>query len=67
MKCPKCRSTNVEEKEEGGTTYFICKNCHYNELEDWDEAYPEDRNRQQGKTKHTPYKRGGGYRTRENK
>ena len=64
-KCPVCKSPNVEEKEGDGANYLICKDCKYNELEDWDEAYPEERNRQQGKTRHTPYKRGGSQRTRK--
>ena len=63
--CPVCGSSNTVIKEENGLSYLVCKQCHFNEGEDWDEAYPEQRSNQREKGKHTPYKRGGGQRTRK--
>ncbi|MDP1695265.1 MAG: hypothetical protein Q8L34_07055 [Candidatus Woesearchaeota archaeon] len=62
--CPVCGSKNIELKAKSGFTYVCCKDCEYDEGEDYDAAYPGERLTQKGKTKHTPYKRGGSQRTR---
>lgn len=63
--CPVCGSKNIELKLKNGFTYICCKDCEYDEGEDYDAAYPGERLTQKGKTQHTPYKRGGSQRTRK--
>jgi len=62
--CPVCGSKNIQLKEKSGFLYICCKDCEYDEEEDYDVASLGERSTQKGKTKHTPYKRGGGQRTR---
>ena len=63
--CPVCGSRKIELKEEEGLVFVVCHACHFDEAEGYDEAYPGERSTQKGKTRYTPYKRGGGYRTRK--
>ncbi|MBI1972462.1 hypothetical protein HYS50_00470 [Candidatus Woesearchaeota archaeon] len=61
--CPVCGSHNIQLKEKSGFLYVCCKDCEYDEEEDYDVAYPGEKS-SKIKGKHTPYKRGGGQRTR---
>ncbi|MEE9525963.1 MAG: hypothetical protein V3V78_05145 [Candidatus Woesearchaeota archaeon] len=60
--CAKCGSTKIKMVEFMGSKMYFCSECGYDER---DEAsmVPEDRNTQREKTRHSPYKAGGGKRT----
>jgi len=61
-KCPKCKSEKVDSVEYMGTSMLVCQECGYDERDTYDEV-PGQRNTQREKTKHSPYKTGGGKRT----
>ncbi len=63
--CPVCGSKNIVLKEVRGFSYVCCKDCEFDEEQDYDAAYPEGRNTQRGKSTFTPYQRGGGQRSRK--
>lgn len=63
--CPVCGSKNITVKEIRGFHSICCKDCTFDEEHDYDAAYPEERSTQAGKTKFSPYKRGGSQRTRK--
>lgn len=56
-KCPKCGSKDIEIM--GG--FIICNKCEYDESGEFEEG----RSTQKGKTGFTPYKKGGGMRTKK--
>lgn len=58
--CPICKSANVEIKKEDETDFLHCKQCGFNEAEDFDAVYPDEKG---SAGKGSPYKRGGGQRT----
>jgi DNA-directed RNA polymerase subunit M/transcription elongation factor TFIIS len=63
MKCPKCQSVKVKETTIDDFTFISCKKCGY------DDALYEgvfgERNTQREKRRYSPYKVGGGKRTRK--
>ena len=62
MKCPKCGSKEVEIKKVMKSNLLMCLKCGFDESEML-EVYAESRSTQSGKTKFTPYKKGGGKRS----
>lgn len=63
--CPVCGSKNVVLKKVRGFQYLCCQDCEFDEEQDYDSVYPEERSTQRGKSTFTPYQRGGGQRTRK--
>ncbi|MBW2996579.1 hypothetical protein KY332_04750 [Candidatus Woesearchaeota archaeon] len=61
-KCPKCGSTNTKTVEFMGAKVHFCKDCGYDERDELS-VVPEQRTSQREKTRHSPYKAGGGKRT----
>ena len=55
LKCPKCKSEEIEAIKIGNSKGIVCNKCGYDESTDT----PEERKSQREKTKHSPYKRGG--------
>ena len=55
-KCPKCGSEDIEEM----AGFISCNKCGYDESNEFEEG----RSTQKGKTGFTPYKKGGGHRTK---
>ncbi|MBR9691598.1 hypothetical protein GOV06_02330 [Candidatus Woesearchaeota archaeon] len=62
-KCAKCGSTNIKSVEFMGSKVYYCKDCGYDER-DALSVVPEQRTSQREKTRHSPYRTGGGKRTR---
>lgn len=62
-KCPICKSSNVEVEIIDDLEFLKCNSCGFDEKDDY-EVYPEERSAQKGKSGFTPYKRGGGARSR---
>jgi len=62
-KCPKCDSTNIEVTEHNDLDFIKCKHCGFDEK--MYEVTPSQRETQREKTRYSPYKTGGGKRTRK--
>lgn len=62
-KCPVCKSTNVSVEIIEDLEFIKCNECGFDEAEEY-EVYPEEKSGQKGKSSYTPYKRGGGARSR---
>jgi len=63
VKCPRCGSQDAKLVKVIGGGVVECGSCGFDEAEELLEVYPEQRATQAAKTKHSPYKRGGGRRT----
>jgi len=61
--CPKCDSQDVVFEEQQGVKFLLCKACGYDESVMY-EVYSSERSTQREKRKHSPYRTGGGQRTR---
>ena len=64
MKCPKCSSKDVEIIDYLGMKCIVCAKCGYDESADYD-VFPDGRSSQKAKGRYSPYKTGGGHRTRK--
>ena len=64
-KCPKCSSQNVEMVEILGAEFLQCKACGFDESEEMLDVFPESRATQSGKSKFSPYKKGGSRRSQK--
>lgn len=62
-KCPICKSTDIKIEIIDDLEFIKCNKCRFDETEDY-EVYPEEKSGQKGKSGFTPYKRGGGSRSR---
>ena len=62
-KCPVCKSTDIKIEIIDDLEFIKCNKCNFNEANDY-EVYPEEKSGQKGKAGFTPYKRGGGSRSR---
>ena len=63
-KCPICKSTNTVIEEVEGLDFLKCKDCGFDESEDWDLSDPGEKKSQKAKGRYSVYKRGGGGRSR---
>lgn len=64
--CPQCGSKNIDLEDTFG--FLSCNKCGYNEGFSFDDAESGgERNRQVGKTRQSPYKKGGGQRSAKRK
>ncbi len=63
-KCPKCGSENVKIVDYMEAKCLVCDDCGYDETEEL-AIVPEQRETQREKTRFTPYRTGGGKRTRK--
>lgn len=64
MKCPKCSSEDVEIIDYLGVKCRVCNKCGYDETSEY-ETFPQGRSSQKAKGRYSPYKTGGGHRTRK--
>ena len=62
-KCPKCGSENIKIVDYMGAKVIVCKKCGYDETEEL-AIVPEQRETQREKTRYSPYRKGGGKRTK---
>ena len=62
-KCPICKSIKIKLEVIGDLEFIKCESCGFDESQDY-EVYPEEKSGQKGKSGFTPYKRGGGSRSR---
>ena len=62
--CPKCKSENIALEDYMGIECMRCLDCGYDETTKYD-VYPEEKKSQKAKGRYTPYKAGGGKRTRK--
>jgi predicted Zn-ribbon and HTH transcriptional regulator len=62
-KCPKCHSNKIELEDYMGAQCIICKECGYHEADELNIS-PEIKTSQREKGRYTPYKTGGGKRTK---
>ena len=62
-KCPKCGSKNIKIVDYMGAKVLVCKKCGYDERDSLS-IVPEQRTSQREKTRHSPYRTGGGKRTK---
>lgn len=65
QRCPRCNSDKVRFEKFIGIKCLVCSNCGYDERKELSTA-SGDRSRQKGKSSFTPYRAGGGKRTRKN-
>lgn len=63
-KCPKCGSTQTKKEPYMDIDVLICKSCSYDESALYD-IYPEQKTSQKAKGQFSPYKTGGGKRTKK--
>lgn len=61
--CPKCDSTRIHSENYMDIDVLVCDTCGYDESSLYD-IYPEQKTSQKAKGQFTPYKTGGGKRTR---
>lgn len=64
QKCPKCGSKEIKKEDYMGVSCIKCPNCGYDEASQYD-VYPEEKTSQKAKESFTPYKSGGGKRTKK--
>ncbi|MDP4012861.1 MAG: hypothetical protein Q8R00_04630 [Candidatus Nanoarchaeia archaeon] len=64
VKCPVCNSTDTIIRDVDGIEFLLCKNCGFDEAEDWDASEPGEKKSQKAKGRYAVYKKGGGGRTR---
>ena len=62
--CPSCGSANIKYFGYLGLKTLKCSNCGFDEGSIY-EVYPEQKTSQKAKGKFSPYKTGGGIRTRK--
>ena len=63
-KCPKCNSYNVEPYLYQSAEVIKCNECGFDEGAEF-EQFPTEKASQKAKGKHSPYKTGGGQRSRK--
>ncbi|MBI2546477.1 hypothetical protein HYV81_04825 [Candidatus Woesearchaeota archaeon] len=63
-RCPRCGSLNVKIVNYQGIPILVCQACGYDESATYDE-FPVTRSSQKAKGSFSPYKAGGGRRTRK--
>lgn len=65
-KCPKCGSTQANLQPYMGLMCIYCDKCGFDEACIY-EVYAQEKTSQKAKGRHSPYKKGGGKRTRSRK
>ncbi len=63
MQCPQCHSKNIKKQMYAGLDCVICKDCGFDERILQDE--PNAKKSQKAKGSFSPYRSGGGKRTRK--
>ncbi len=61
--CPKCGSKNIYHEKYLGTACLVCESCDYDQRDELDVTAEEKGGKEKGS--YTPYKIGGGARTRK--
>ncbi|MBL7054489.1 hypothetical protein ISS05_01900 [Candidatus Woesearchaeota archaeon] len=62
--CPACKSKNIKSVSYIGVKCIQCLDCGFDEQKQY-EVFPEEKTSQKAKGRYTPYKSGGGKRTKK--
>ena len=63
-KCPVCKSSNIKLVDYIGVKCVLCLDCGFDERKNY-EVFPEEKVSQKAKGRYSPYRTGGGKRTRK--